>query len=160
LKKLGGKSDFHKIFKILYFADQKHLIKYGNPILDDTYVAMKNGPVPSETYDLLKNFRKKTYSKILEPYFNLLSHYVIESKQEPDLDELSESEMICIEEAIQENGKLDYEMLTKKSHDEAWNNTRKNTQIDIIDIAKAGGADEEMIKYTREVLENKRIILK
>jgi predicted transcriptional regulator len=68
--------------------------------------------------------------------------------------------MICIEEAIQENGKLDYEMLTKKSHDEAWNNTRKNTQIDIIDIAKAGGADEEMIKYTREVLENKRIILK
>ena len=28
LSKLGGQSDMHKICKILYFADQKHLSRY------------------------------------------------------------------------------------------------------------------------------------
>ena len=39
---LGGKCDFHKIFKILYFADQKHLTYYGVPITGDFYIAMKH----------------------------------------------------------------------------------------------------------------------
>jgi len=36
--------DFHKIFKILYFADQKHLANYGRPIIGDHYIAMEHGP--------------------------------------------------------------------------------------------------------------------
>ena len=33
LNELGDKkSDAHKVFKILYFADQKHLVTYGRPI--------------------------------------------------------------------------------------------------------------------------------
>jgi len=38
--KLGGTGDFHKVFKILYFADQKHLVRYGFAITDDRYIAM------------------------------------------------------------------------------------------------------------------------
>ena len=30
------RKDFHKIFKVLYFADREHLIKYGRPITGDT----------------------------------------------------------------------------------------------------------------------------
>lgn len=44
--------DFHKIFKVLYFADRTHLIKYGRPITGDTYIAMEYGPVPSMIYDM------------------------------------------------------------------------------------------------------------
>lgn len=44
-------ADLHKIFKILYFADQKHLAKYGRPIVGDFYVAMREGGVPSKIYD-------------------------------------------------------------------------------------------------------------
>lgn len=32
------RKDFHKIFKVLYFADREHLIKYGRPITGDTYI--------------------------------------------------------------------------------------------------------------------------
>jgi uncharacterized phage-associated protein len=45
---------FHRISKIMYFADRKHLEKYGRFICGDSYVAMKHGPVPSEIYDILK----------------------------------------------------------------------------------------------------------
>ena len=53
---------FHELFKILYFAEKKHIAKYGSPILGDRFVAMKYGPVPSFIFDFLKKlfamFRK------------------------------------------------------------------------------------------------------
>ena len=51
-----GETDLLKIFKILYFAERNHLAKYGRLILNDDYVAMKNGPVPSKLYDLFKKY--------------------------------------------------------------------------------------------------------
>ncbi len=48
---------FHLIFKIMYFADKAHLERYGRFICGDSYVAMRNGPVPSVTYDMLKGIR-------------------------------------------------------------------------------------------------------
>ena len=42
--------DIIKIFKILYFAQQKHLVKYGRPIVRETFYAIEKGPVPSFTY--------------------------------------------------------------------------------------------------------------
>ena len=35
LKAFKNKADLHKIFKILYFAEQKHLVRYGRPIAND-----------------------------------------------------------------------------------------------------------------------------
>ena len=36
----------HELFKILYFASQKQLVRYGYPMISDFY-AFKYGPVPS-----------------------------------------------------------------------------------------------------------------
>ncbi len=33
------RKDFHKIFKILYFADREYLARYGMPITGDCYIA-------------------------------------------------------------------------------------------------------------------------
>jgi uncharacterized phage-associated protein len=43
-----------KLFKLLYFSDKDHLVRYGRPITGDKYAAMKDGPVPSHLYDLFK----------------------------------------------------------------------------------------------------------
>ncbi len=43
---LGGEWDKYSLLKILYFAEQKHLVKYGRPITGDNIIAMDFGPVP------------------------------------------------------------------------------------------------------------------
>ena len=53
--------DFHKIFKICYFADREYLSQYGVTITGDTYIAMDAGPVPTKTYDMLKIVRGDSY---------------------------------------------------------------------------------------------------
>jgi uncharacterized phage-associated protein len=49
------RKDFHKIFKILYFSDREHLNMYGRTITGDKYIAMSDGPVPSNLYDIFKS---------------------------------------------------------------------------------------------------------
>lgn len=158
LENLGGKGDFHKIFKVMYFADQKHLTRYGSLISDDQYIAMKNGPVPSMAYDILKALRgqgmhsddKDKFSK----FFKLIDSYNIEAIEKPDLDELSESAVNCLNESINENANFDFDGLTEKSHDTAWDETNRDCEIPIELIAKAGGANDAMVNYINSTLEN------
>lgn len=42
------------VCKVLYFADKAHCLDWGRTVTGDRYVAMPNGPVPSETYNLLR----------------------------------------------------------------------------------------------------------
>lgn len=42
------------IAKTIFLADYRHLQNYGRPVTYDNFHAMKNGPVPSLTYDILK----------------------------------------------------------------------------------------------------------
>ena len=53
----------YDIVKSVFMADVDHLNKYGRPITFDNFVAMKAGPVPSATRD------------VLQPDFNSQQHY-------------------------------------------------------------------------------------
>lgn len=44
----------YDILKALFFADRSHLNKYRRPITFDQYHALPDGPVPSLSYDVLK----------------------------------------------------------------------------------------------------------
>lgn len=50
----GKRVTQYDIVKSLFLADRAHLNKYGRPVTFDNYVAMKDGPVPSFSYDLAK----------------------------------------------------------------------------------------------------------
>lgn len=148
--------DIHRISKILYFADQKHLARYGRPILGDFFIAMKDGPVPSETYDMIKSVRgDSTFCPAGDygQYFDVKG-YLIHPKQEPDLDELSESDLKCINESTIENQDLSFDDLKKKSHDLAYDNASRNDRIPFKKMAEAGGADKAMLTYITTVSEN------
>jgi uncharacterized phage-associated protein len=153
---VGGKCDFHKIFKIFYFADQKHMNKWGKPILFDDYIAMKDGPVPSIAYDILKSL-KGSYSMYLKAldidfhqYFEFVEPYHIKALAAPDMDYLSESEIECLNKSIKENKNLSFGQLSKKSHDSAWEKAGKNNNMDIIEIAKSANVEKEFIPFIKE----------
>lgn len=144
-------------FKILYFADKEHIKKYGRSILDDQYVAMPNGPVPSFVYDLIKGIRGdgirlETYNKFYDSFI-VYKKYFIDSKVEADIDYISESDLECIENSIKTYGGWDSESLSEESHDAAWHKTFKafDNRMELEDVANAAGAEPELIKYILEV---------
>jgi len=153
-----GRIDFHKLFKILYFAEQKHLVLYGKPITGDEYIAMPDGPVPSVIYNILKSIREQSdfplnftdYNKI----FSVEGRYFIQALMKADIDSLSESQMECLNESIDENQNLSFAQLRNKSHDIAWGNAATNYEIAFDDIAACGGANDTMLSYLKTVSEN------
>lgn len=155
-----AKPDLHKIFKIMYFADQKHLARYGRPVLGDFYVAMDHGPVPSQVYDMIKIVRGETIFQSLRnysAYFALSDHYVY-PKQEPDMDLFSESDLECIDESLKENRYLSFNQLKEKSHDDAYCKAAKDDKISFREMAKQAGANASMLSYIQEIAENERTL--
>ena len=145
----------HELFKILYFASQKHLIRYGDAMITDFY-AMEYGPVPSSLCNYL---RRKSNDIALSVRADKETKYVLRPLANPDMGELSKVDIECLDEAIIENNGLSFKELTRKSHDSAWNKAwnnpvgKRGARMDIIEIARAAGADEKTIVYIQEELE-------
>ncbi len=147
LREMDGTIGFHKLSKILYFADQKHLVEFGRPITGDTYQAMNFGPVPHTTYNLVKRETPPQFSK--HGAYNLL----LEEYDDAIFEELSETDMEFLSQSVIENKDLTFQQLVDKSHKEAW--TKNEGQfINIIDIAKEAGADENMLNYISQNIKN------
>jgi uncharacterized phage-associated protein len=150
--------DIHKLFKILYFSDRNHLCDYGRPVTGDYYVAMKNGPVPSFIYDVVKFVRgDKNYLSIdrnVKGDFDVLDGRYIGAKRDANTDHLSGSDIECLDKAIKEYKDFGFQQLTKISHDDAWEKADYNGEISVFDIATAAGAKIEMLKYIQNNIGN------
>lgn len=145
--------DFHKLSKIIYFAERKHLAKYGSSLIEDTFVAMEHGPVPSAIYDLLKSLKYslETAPKELREVLSVEGRFTVKALADADLDWLSESEIGCLNESFEENKDLGFKALSEKSHDIAWEaNTYMQTEM----IARAEGVEEPMLNYIRSSSED------
>ena len=151
-----GQADYHKIFKILYFAEQQHLKNYGQPLTGDVYQAMPYGPVPPLLYDIFK--ASENQSSPFNEALELSKAFLVTREEripyvtptrEPDTDELSETNIEAILNSISENQQLSFQEITEKSHDSAWAKAEKapETEMSYLDIAESGNASPEMLKY-------------
>jgi uncharacterized phage-associated protein len=157
LNRLGGQSDFLKIFKILYFAEMKHLSRYGRMFTENTYNALPNGPVPDYAYEALKSLRGDEESlnfedkEVFLQNFRVFNNHYIKSLASEDLDELSLSEIKCLDESINENKNLTFSQLSVKSHGSAWSSTPGYFfEIPLEEIAKEAEMNKDMIDYALE----------
>lgn len=147
------RKDFHKIFKIIYFADRQHLADWGRPITGDTYIAMEAGPVPSRLYDMLKIVRGDSYmpdSEGLGRYFQIDNWMYVNPLVDSDLNKLSDNEQEALLEAINKYAMLSYDEIKEKSHDVAWRSTARDFNISWDDIAREAGLDEVEVACLQE----------
>lgn len=145
----NNKIDRLKLFKIMYFAQMEHLVKYGRLIFVDKFNAYQNGPLPLNLYKLIRDHN--TFEGMVT-HQNM--YLILKEKVNTDnLVYLSDSDIECLDKSFDENYSLSKTELSEKSHDLAWLKAfQKGTQqvLDYIDIAKVGGADENIIQYIEE----------
>src|ERR1017187_2521609 len=112
----------HSISKVLFHADKSHISRYGRPISGDRYVAMKHGPVPSATYDILKTLRGDSTFPLPQRARDALSveGYTVRVMRPADESVLSQSDIECLAESASENGAKSFSHLTAQSHGPAW----------------------------------------
>ena len=153
-------TDIYHVLKILYFAEQKHLVKWGSRITADDFRAYEYGPVADQLYHAIRN--SHLLDKELPDMLQDVAHFagddapnVLLAKREADLDYLSQSERECLDESIKENASLTFDQLKQKSHDAAWQESYQGNGdlMNTLSIARAAGATDAMLEYIKSNLE-------
>lgn len=167
LKQIPEGVDYIHLFKMMYFAQQEHLVKYAMPIVDDSFMARKHGPVAALTYKVLRSVEGKVdiTDGCLQDFARSLSitmedgHQVVRIADgvECDMDELSKSNLKVLDKWIACCKDVDSFDLSDLSHDEAWKAakaktdlTGEDTKITLYDMAKAAGANDAMLAVIRD----------
>jgi uncharacterized phage-associated protein len=113
-----------KLFKLLFFADKDHLVRYGRPITGDWYAAMKDGPVPSNLYNLFKEVREapksdcaKSLAKNIKLDSSKYQYPRIIAQASADQMQLSKSDILSLDRVLKEYGKMSFTKLRAITHD-------------------------------------------
>lgn len=168
LEKSQGGMDYIHLFKSMYFAQQEHLVEYGLPIFNDTFVVRKHGPVPALTYKVIRCAEGKNTEAVihLDEFIQSLEISEVDGHQIVSLrsgvtydeDELSVSNIKILDRCIEKCMAIESFELSNLSHQDAAfkkacrkaNETGEDTRIPLYDIAKAGGAKESTLCVIRE----------
>ncbi len=143
--------NMYNILKIIYYANQEHLLKYGCFITNDIHYALEDGQIPSIAFDLIKFFRdgKKAFKKFnIKKNFDVEKTYIIKPKRGPDMNYISETAIECLDKAIEKIGKLSIIELKKLTQqDKAYINTPKNNIITQMKIAEYSPNKKMLTEY-------------
>jgi hypothetical protein len=128
--------EHYHMVKTIFYADKSHLNKYGRPVLGDRYIRMSAGPVPSLVLDIINLDDLTVDSELIEKALNSFTvtqegkKKLISPKRETDLDEFSESDLECLDEAFDFCIGKDFNELCRISHEEkAWKEAGKNGNV-------------------------------
>jgi len=121
-----------KVAKMLYFADKKHLLEFGRPIIGDVYFCMEFGPVPSFALNEMNEAINRSevvcsdcsdYSrmsdvlKVKKPFWSRYHHF--EAKQDFDPQVVFDtSELSVLDFVAQEYGRKSAKQLVDLTHGE------------------------------------------
>jgi uncharacterized phage-associated protein len=122
----------HSLSKVFFHADKMHLSRYGRPITGDYYVAMKHGPVPSATYDILKTIRgdaKFPIPRRANGALEVVNNHAVVARRAADERVLSASEIECLAQSSAEHGSKSFTQRSAESHGPAWSAADENNVI-------------------------------
>ena len=148
--------------KTLFFADRAHLLRYGRTITGDIYYAMDDGPVPTNAYDIARNRDRFVTADVLAYAAAKLSlddsgsHVQITAKDNFDDSEFSQTDIECLQAAIDTYADMEFLDLWRLAHaEQPWKDHYRgkgtSTQIPIESFIPPDMADrDKVIEQLRE----------
>lgn len=106
---------FYRLLKLLYISDREFLKETGRPIVGGTDVAMKKGPLNSQTYDLIKG--EHPDSNVFLKYFTKDGKRLLVMRTDPGRDDLSRREVRKLMEVSERYRDLDDDELGDLTHE-------------------------------------------
>jgi uncharacterized phage-associated protein len=118
-----------KVCKLLFFADKRHLLEHGRPIIGDHYACMEYGPVPSislnemdfavETDAEVKSKHQGLFNQILQvdrsgryPRFELKNDGLL------NMSVFSQSDIETLDQVLADYGHIPAGRLSELTHEE------------------------------------------
>lgn len=149
--------DIYHVGKILYFADRIHLDRFGRLITGDNYKAMKDGPVAENGYDIIKIAQGKgkyvpngiNVSDITSALkvFDKTDSYRVQPLREYDDEVFSDSDVSCIDEAIEKYGEMSFGQIREISHDDVWASSSENDDIALEVLVSKCSDGDKLLKH-------------
>ena len=105
-----------KLVKVLYLADRKALVEWHRTITGDKFFALRNGPIVSRIYDLI---RERIYGADMDAWkfiFNPLHDNTVSLKGEVNTRPLSKREMDALKWAFGQLRNLSIGEVIKRFH--------------------------------------------
>lgn len=150
LKEAGGRMKYLRLIKLLYLADRESWLEFNRPITGDSYVAMKRGPVLSQTFDLIR--REPGAGPWAQTIETDTDNREVRLKGEPDLGPLSDAEIEILKAAYRLHAEMDRWKLCDLTHAlPEWKDPgRSSNPISPEDILAALGKSDEEIEEARQ----------
>ncbi len=156
LKKANAPMKYLKLLKLLYLADREMLLNHGLVITCDNYCAMKHGPVPSHTYDIIMGrdpVNCPEWNHFIQPTGNKCVELIID----PGIEELSEADTDYLDDVFNRYGSWNVWQVRDFTHTlPEWINRpeEKNTSsvpFTPIDILRENGCEDVIPVYQEHI---------
>jgi len=137
-----------KLLKLLYLVERQAMAKWGEPISGDSFVSMPQGPVLSQTYDLIKNDSASPWSNLIKGETNY-EVSLVHKIEITDLDELCPAEIKIIDQVFEKFGKMSRFEIVKFTHDhcQEWQYPHGSSYpIKPENVYRAMGKNENQVK--------------
>jgi len=151
LSKKDSKMAYLKLLKLLYLADRAAMNKWGESITGDCFVSMPQGPVLSQTYDLIKGAESQ-FEEGWNHWIKDDANYEVSLREENitrcSFDELSDSELKILDNILLQFGDMEKYELVTYTHDncQEWEDPHGSSYpIKAESIFRALGKNEDEI---------------
>ncbi len=140
-----------KLMKLMYFADKKHLEKYGRVVFYDDYRKLPRGPVASLTLNIISNTDAREGDDLklyVDSFLNLVDLQKVKNKETNSITKFipktafnnslfSKSELEIMENISKEYKNYTKEKISEESHLlKEYKNTEMNDFINIYDMTE------------------------
>lgn len=175
-EKKDGRINKMKAIKLIFLADKLHLRKYGRPIIGDSYLAMRYGPVGSQAKNVAElSFRLPTEiatyaKKYIKP---TIDKNTFNSISPVDLDLFSKTDVECLNSVYDEFSDKDQFELAEITHKyPEWlkhkkvldSGKKKSVKMDYEDFfldssnEKIFSQDKKVLSLSKELFEEEKEI--